>query len=285
MDPKQFFNFFKGYKFKYSPLSLGLLLGTYTLYKSLFKVEPGFRAIKFNSIKGVGTTTYSEGFHLLIPYLERPIIYDCRMKNYVYTCVCGTKDLQTITLKTRLILRPNRLKLPELYRLLGRDYEERALLSIVYEICGVAVSQYNAAQINSQRDNISYFIKQRIQEKAKELFLDIDDCALIDILFSAQFSEAIEKKQVAQQEAERMKFFVEQALEDKKSTIIKTIGETEAVKKFGEANQYSNAFLMLRRLETAKHMSKLVKNSSNRIMLDTNAFFLNLPMTMELKKK
>ncbi len=256
---------------------VGSLFGANLLYKTLYKVEPGFHSLKFNIFTGVGNTTYREGYHILIPYFERAIIYDCRMKNHVHNCICGTKDLQIVTLKTRVVCRPKVDKLPDLYRLLGMNYDERALYSIIHEICGIAVSQFNASQIISQRDVISYIIKQRILEKAREFHIDIDDVALIDIHFSKEFSDAIEQKQVAQQEAERTKILVDQALEEKKATIIRALGETDAVKKFGEANTNSEAYLTLRKLETSKKISKILSNSSNKIILDTNAFYMNIP--------
>jgi prohibitin 2 len=74
-----------------------------------------------------------------------------------------------------------------------------------------------------------------------------------------------------------MKFLVEQALEDKKSTIIKATGEAESVKKFGEANAINTAFLELRKIETAKNISSLLQKSNNRIILDSNSLYLNLP--------
>lgn len=261
------------------------LFGAFLMYKFMYRVEPGYLAIKFNLISGVGNKVYKEGYHLLTPFIEKPIIYDCRMNTHLHNVLCGTKDLQTVTIKVRLIARPMLDKLPELYRLLGKDYDTRVMTNIAYEICGVATSQFNATQIISQRDMISYIIKQRMTEKAKEFFIDVDDVALIDIKFSPEFSQAIEKKQVAQQDAERIKFLVDQTLEEKKSTIIRALGETEAVRKFGEANQTSDAYLTLRRLETAKKISKMISNSNNKIMLDSNSYFLNLPITPDAVKK
>jgi prohibitin 2 len=75
-----------------------------------------------------------------------------------------------------------------------------------------------------------------------------------------------------------MKFIVDQAVEDKKSTIIKAIGEAESVKKFGEANKLSSAFLELRKIETAKYISNILKNSPNKVILDTNSLYMNLPV-------
>lgn len=82
---------------------------------------------------------------------------------------------------------------------------------------------------------------------------------------------------MAQQDAERMKFLVEQALEDKKSTIIRAKGEAESVKKFGEANKLGSAFLELRKIETAKYIANSLANSNNKVILDANSLYMNLP--------
>ena len=74
-----------------------------------------------------------------------------------------------------------------------------------------------------------------------------------------------------------MKFLVEQALEDKKSTIIRAMGEAESVKKFGEANKLGSAFLELRKIEVARHISSILKDSQNKIILDANSLYMNLP--------
>jgi len=81
-----------------------------------------------------------------------------------------------------------------------------------------------------------------------------------------------------------MKFLVDQALEDKKSTIIRAQGEAESVKKFGEANAVNTAFLELRKIETAKNISNLLQRSNNRVILDSNSLYLNLPTSENTKK-
>ena len=68
----------------------GLLL---TLKHGIYKVDPGFQAIKFSKITGVRNTVYKEGLHLLLPWFEKPLIYDCRMKNMIFNCDCGTSGI------------------------------------------------------------------------------------------------------------------------------------------------------------------------------------------------
>lgn len=82
-----------------------------------------------------------------------------------------------------------------------------------------------------------------------------------------------------------MKFLVEQALEDKKSTIIKAMGEAESVKKFGEANKLGAYFLELRRIETSKVISSLLKETQNRVVLNADNLYLNLPTSKSIVDK
>ena len=82
-----------------------------------------------------------------------------------------------------------------------------------------------------------------------------------------------------------MKFLVEQALEDKKSTIIKAMGEAESVRKFGEANKLGAYFLELRRIETSKLISALLKDTQNKVVLNADTLYLNLPISKSIVDK
>ena len=75
-----------------------------------------------------------------------------------------------------------------------------------------------------------------------------------------------------------MKFLVDKALQEKKSTIIKAMGESESVKKFGEANKVGSSFLELRRIETAKFISSVLKDSNNKVLLNADSLYMNLPI-------
>ena len=75
-----------------------------------------------------------------------------------------------------------------------------------------------------------------------------------------------------------MKFLVDKALQEKKSTIIKAMGESESVKKFGEANKVGSSFLELRRIETAKYISSVLKDSNNKVLLNADSLYMNLPI-------
>jgi prohibitin 2 len=86
---------FKNFNFKQAGSSAGLSIGLFGLFLTLkyciFRVEPGSLALKFSILTGVGNKVLREGYHLVLPFIERPIIYDCRMKNDLWNCACCTK--------------------------------------------------------------------------------------------------------------------------------------------------------------------------------------------------
>lgn len=54
-------------------------------------VDGGHRAVKYSRWSGVLPQVFEEGTHLMIPWLETPIIYDVRAKPRNITSLSGTK--------------------------------------------------------------------------------------------------------------------------------------------------------------------------------------------------
>jgi len=48
----------------------------FALDRFRFSVDPGHIAIKFSRFTGLKNTQYKEGWHIRIPYFEKPIIFN-----------------------------------------------------------------------------------------------------------------------------------------------------------------------------------------------------------------
>jgi len=57
--------------------------------------------------------------------------------------------------------------------------------------------------------------------RLKEFNIILDDVSIVSLTYGKEFTMAIEQKQIAQQDAEKAKFMVEAAIQNKKSTLIK----------------------------------------------------------------
>jgi prohibitin 1 len=242
-----------------------LALGAFTASQCLYNVDGGERAVMFDSLRGgIRDDVRGEGTHFLIPVIQRPIVIDVRTKPREIPSVTGTKDLQMVNIKMRVLWRPVVEDLPKLYRELGTDFDERVLPSIGNEVLKSVVAQYNAEELLSKREEVSSRIKQEMMKRARHFHLTLDDVSITHLTFGREFMRAIEAKQVASQEAERQQWVVVRAEQERQAVVTRAEGEAEAALIITNAMEKTgSAIIEVRRIDAAKEIAGKLANSRN----------------------
>ncbi|KAF8537657.1 band 7 family-domain-containing protein [Trichophaea hybrida] len=226
-----------------SKMAIPAAVGISLVQMSLYDVKGGNRAVIFDRLSGVKDTVTNEGTHFLIPWLQRAIIYDVRTKPRNISTTTGSKDLQMVSLTLRVLHRPENL---------GQDYDERVLPSIGNEVLKAIVARFDAAELITQREQVSNLIRSELLKRAQEFNIMLEDVSITHMTFGREFTKA------------RARFIVERAEQERQANVIRAEGEAESAETISRAvDKAGDGLIQIRRIEAAKEIAQTLGSNPN----------------------
>lgn len=181
----------------------------------------------------VSDTSYSEGFHLKIPFIQTVEIMSNKIQVYSADAAAVSKDLQTVSSQIAVNYRVLGDNSAGIYKNIGREYQEILLKPTIQESMKSVTAMYTAEELITKRAKVGEEIKGTLEEKVEAYGIYIEKFNIVNFDFSAEFNSAIEAKQVAEQNLIKTRTEQEQAIvianAEAEKKVIAATAEAEAI--------------------------------------------------------
>lgn len=172
----------------------------------------------------------NEGIHLIIPLANTVEKISVRIQKQQITAEASSKDLQDVFTEVAL----NWHFLPEkvnlIFQQIGNQIQliDRIINPAVEEVLKAVMAQYTAEEIITKRGEVKSNVDTLLTTRLSTYNIAVDDISLVHVYFSQRFSDAVEAKQIAEQEAKKAEFIAQKAAKEAEAKINIAKGEAEA---------------------------------------------------------
>jgi regulator of protease activity HflC (stomatin/prohibitin superfamily) len=207
-----------------------LLLALIFILSSFFViVNPGERAVlmKFGQVQ---ERVLPEGIHLIIPIVNTIEKLSVRVQKQEISAEASSKDLQDVFTDVALNwhIIPDKTNL--IFQQIGNKKAiiDRIINPAVEEGLKAVMAEYTAEEIITKRREVKAEVDTFLTERLTPYNLAVDDISVVHVHFSERFGEAVETKQIAEQEAKRAGFMAIKAAKEAEAKVNLARGEAEA---------------------------------------------------------
>ncbi len=252
--PEIFKNFGKKAGFIYVII---ILIAVMFLFKPFVIIESGQVGIKVTTGK-YSETPLRPGFHLYIPVFQKVIVVDTKVRliNYASVEAMGGFD-QSIRVNPAINILdarglPVSIELTVQYRLTadgapdtiatwGLSWEDKIVNPVVRNIVRNVVGGFNAETLPTKRNEIATMIENGIRKEIEDLEgrpVSVESVQLREIVLPPKIKDQIERVQIANQEAERVRYEVQRAKQEaeKKAALAKGEADRNRIEAQGRAD-------------------------------------------------
>lgn len=290
------------------------------LGSGLVFVEPQERAVVISAIAdgGIRAEALTPGIKWIMPFLETTKNYSISKQTYTMSrsvnegqltgddsVEARTVDGQKVNIDASVIYSIDPTQVVKVHLAWQDRYENGLIRPVVRGIIRDVIAQYKVGEVYStRRADIENSIREQLATELERNGLLLDNFLVRDIAFTEEYSQSIEQKQIAEQEAERAKFVVQQRQQEAeqqrvqaqgvadaaviaaeaqaKSVVLQAQAEAEAIKINAEAQatalqQIGDALKTNPDLLEYTYVEKLSDNVEIMLVPGTSPYLFNLP--------
>ena len=189
-------------EFAIGSIVLFLVLAAFTFFSSFKIIGPGERGVIISRISGTNMErVMGEGFNFKLPWVEWVETMSVQKERFTTQADASSKDLQdvqtTVTLNYSLV----ESDLPKMRSRIGLSFEDKVIVPVVQEIVKAVMANYTAADLIHKRQQVRKDMGDLFRSRLSDSYINFMDVSIVNFQFSQAYDDAIEAKQVAEQQA------------------------------------------------------------------------------------
>lgn len=182
-------------------LAIAVVLGTwFVIIPSFGQVPAGHRGVvlRFGAVTG---QVLDEGLYFVTPFVQSVELMDLQVHADKSKATSASRDLQDVMAEITVNYRLDSKRVAEVYRDLRQDYVNRVMVPAISEAVKASTAQFDAERLIIERQRVKDMIERILAERLAKHGLLVDGISITDFQFSQGFSQAIEQKVTATQQA------------------------------------------------------------------------------------
>lgn len=214
------------------PIYIGYgIMGLVLLFGTFFTVSEGQKAL-VTTFGRASNHIYSAGLHVKLPIIQHVKRFDVKTIRADYKTQTYTKDIQTATIVVSYSYNLIANDIVQTYKEYGNDWQERILYPNLEQAVKAEVGTWNADTMVANRDKVAENILKSLQDRmmSHSYPVSITNFQMINIDYSKQFEQAIEKKVIAEQAALEEANRTKQVEQTSKQKVVAAKAEAESMR-------------------------------------------------------
>lgn len=198
-------------------------------FKPWVQIGAGERGVVQN-FGAVQDKVLNEGIHFKIPAVQTVIPMDVKIQKIMTDAASSSSDLQDVDLSVALNYHiiPDKANL--VYQTIGVEFKERIIDPAIQEVMKAVSAKYTAEELITKRPAVSSEMQEALTSRLLVSNISVDAFSIISFSFSQTFTDAIEAKQTAEQNALKAKRDLDRIKVEAEQTIAAATAEAEALR-------------------------------------------------------
>lgn len=204
----------------------------------------------------VENTTLDSGVHFVLPW-QNVVKMDNRVQKQTVDLACFSSDIQEVNLTYTINYQIKKSDAQTIYRTIGVDYYQTVIQPCITESVKVVTARYTAEQLVGKRNELAGAIEADLAEKLLSYNIELVSTSIENMDFTNAFTDAVEAKQVAQQNKLRAETEAEQK-----------VIEAKAAAEVRKVNADAAAYELLAKAEAEAEANRKISESLTQELIN-----------------